>query len=139
MLNCDQEKKTNDLSTKLGEKDLNTSSSLQLRDAVIEAILDRKGENVVSLDLTKINDAVTDHFVICDATTTVQVKAIAQNIVDHVKEHTGERPWHKEGYENLDWVLLDYVDVVVHIFRTEIREFYQLEELWADADRKEYE
>lgn len=127
------------MSTKLGEKDLNTSLSLQLRDAVIEAILDRKGENVVSLDLTKINDAVTDHFVICDATTTVQVKAIAQNIVDHVKEHTGERPWHKEGYENLDWVLLDYVDVVVHIFRTEIREFYQLEELWADADRKEYE
>lgn len=127
------------MSTKLGEKDLNTSSSAQLRDAVIEAILDKKGENVISLDLTKINDAVTDHFVICDATTTVQVKAIAENIVDHVKKQTGERPWHKEGYENLDWVLLDYVDVVVHIFRTEIREFYQLEELWADADRKEHE
>lgn len=139
MLNCDKEKKTNDLSTKLGEKDLNSSSSAELRDAIVEAILDKKGENVVSLDLTKINDAVTDHFVICDATTTVQVKAIAENIADEVKKRTGERPWHKEGYENLDWVLLDYVDVVVHIFRTEIREFYQLEELWADADRKEYE
>lgn len=127
------------MSTKLGEKDLNSSSSAELRDAIVEAILDKKGENVVSLDLTKINDAVTDHFVICDATTTVQVKAIAENIADEVKKRTGERPWHKEGYENLDWVLLDYVDVVVHIFRTEIREFYQLEELWADADRKEYE
>lgn len=127
------------MSTKLEEKDLNTSSSTKLRDTVVEAILDKKGENVISLDLTKINDAVTEHFVICDAATTVQVKAIAENIADEVKKRTGERPWHKEGYENLDWVLLDYVDVVVHIFRTEIREFYQLEELWADADRKEYE
>ena len=110
-----------------------------LKKEIIEAILDKKGENVVSLDLKPINDAVTDYFIVCDALTTIQVKAIAEHVADQVKERTGQRPWHKEGFENLEWVLLDYVDVVVHIFRTETREFYKLEELWEDATRTVHE
>lgn len=110
-----------------------------LRDQIANAALDKKAQNVVSLDLRKLNDAVTDFFVVCNANTGVQVKAIADNIVDEVRKQTGESPWHKEGFDNLEWILLDYVDIVVHVFRTENREFYQLEELWLDADRKEFE
>ncbi len=127
------------MASKIAENKKKSAASGKLKDLVIESILDKKGEAVVSLDLRKINDAVCDYFVICEATTTVQVKAIAEHVVDNVKEKSGERPWHKEGFQNLDWILLDYVDVVVHVFRSEIREFYQLEELWADADRTEHE
>lgn len=126
------------LSPKIAEK--NKKKQLEtLRDQIVEAALDKKAENVTSLDLRKLPDAVTDFFVICDAQTGIQVKAIADNIIDRIKEETGQNPWHKEGFENLEWVLLDYVDVVVHVFRTETRDFYQLEELWLDADRKEHE
>ena len=100
-----------------------------MRDHIIDSILEKKGENIVSLDLRKINDAVSDYFIICDATTQIQVKTIADFIYDNVNEKTGEKPWHKEGFENLEWVLLDYVDIVVHVFRTQTRQFYKLEEL----------
>ncbi len=110
-----------------------------LRDQIAEAALDKKAENVVSLDLRKLPDAACDFFVICSANTGVQVKAIADNIVDKIQKETGEYPWHKEGFDNLEWVLLDYVDIVVHVFRKENREYYQLEELWLDAERKEFE
>lgn len=126
------------MNTKVAQKQQNLALE-ELHDLIIESILDKKGERLVSLDLRKVNDAVTDYFVICDATTTTQVKAIADNVIQNVKDKTGEIPWHKEGFENLDWVLIDYVNIVVHVFRTEIREFYQLEELWADAVRTEHE
>ncbi|MDX2002926.1 MAG: ribosome silencing factor [Chitinophagales bacterium] len=109
-----------------------------LKDCIIDSIQDKKGENIVSLDLRKINDAVTQYFIICDASTNVQVKAIADHVFQNVKDKTGQRPWHKEGFENLEWVLLDYVDVVVHVFRTSTREFYELEELWDDAEKEEF-
>jgi ribosome-associated protein len=125
------------LSTKLIDTETQQETT-ELKNQIIESILDKKGENVISLDLRKINDAVTQYFIICDATTGIQVKAIADHIYENVREKTGERPWHKEGFENLEWVLLDYVDVVVHVFKTQTREFYELEALWDDADREEF-
>lgn len=125
------------MKSKIAEKSQKETETL--KDLVVDAMLDKKAERVISLNLKEVNDAVTDYFVICDATTTTQVKAIADNVLERVKKEHGELPYNREGFENLDWVLIDYVDVVVHVFRTEVREFYQLEELWADAERKEYE
>lgn len=104
-----------------------------LRDAVIESIKEKKGENVVSLDLTSIQESVTDCFVICHADSRTQVKAIADFIQENVSKRTGERPYHVEGLENIEWVLIDYVDVVAHVFLTKMREHYGLEEIWSDA------
>lgn len=125
------------LSTKLAQK--NKKKEIEaLRDLIAENALDKKAENVLSLDLRKLPDAVCDFFVICDAATSIQVKAIADNIVDKIKEQTGEAPHHKEGFNTLEWVVLDYIDIVVHIFKTENRKYYQLEELWLDAEEKEF-
>ncbi len=111
----------------------------KLEDVISDAILDKKGEEVVSLDLRKIGDAVADVFIICHATSRTQVKAIADNIDRKVKEKTGENPWHSEGHGNLEWVVLDYVNVVAHVFLKDKREFYQLEQLWQDAERTDHE
>jgi ribosome-associated protein len=111
----------------------------KLEDVIIDAILDKKGEEVISLDLRKVGDAVADVFIICHATSRTQVKAIADNIDRKVKALTGEIPWHSEGVGNLEWVLLDYVNVVAHVFMKDKREFYRLEELWQDAERTDYE
>ena len=124
-------------------KDSKASSRInrnsKLFKTILRAIQEKKGEHIVSLDLRKIPEAVSDFFIICEATSTTQVKAIADNIVDKIKEETGEYPYHKEGFKTLEWVVLDYIDIVVHIFRTENRKFYQLEELWLDAELKEFE
>jgi ribosome-associated protein len=103
---------------------------------IITAIKDKKGENIVSLDLKKIDEAVADFFVLCEANSNVQVKAIANNIVDVIKEETGETPYHVEHGDT--WTLVDYVNVVVHIFQREQRMFYNLESLWEDAPRTEH-
>lgn len=126
------------LTPKIAQKKQNKELEA-LRDRIVEAAQDKKAQNVTSLDLRKITDAVCDFFIVCDAQSGIQVKAIADNIVDHVRKKTGEAPRHTEGFNNLEWVLIDYVDVVVHVFKTETREYYQLEELWLDADRKEFE
>lgn len=109
-----------------------------LKEVIIDSIKDKKGEKIISLDLSKINDAIADCFIICQADSTVQVKAIAEHIMQQTEKVANENPWHKEGLQKMDWVLLDYVDCVVHIFQPQAREFYQLEELWHDAKRKEY-
>ena len=97
----------------------------------------RKAEDVVVLDIRELTD-VTDYFVICTGEVDAHVKAITDAIVEGM-EAQGERPWHVEGYEGLRWVLVDFVDVVVHIFRGETRDFYALERLWGDAKREEFE
>lgn len=104
-----------------------------LNDIIVQAIQDKKGEQIVSLDLRQINDAVADYFIICEASSTVQVKAIADYVIEHTRKTTGEKPWHSEGQNNMEWVLIDFVNVVVHVFLKEVRRFYQLEELWSDA------
>ena len=110
------------------------NESQKLSDSVINGILEVKGKNVSLLDLTKIQNRVCDYFIICQADSTTQVNAIANSVVETVKKETGERPYKSEGFENSEWILVDYVTVVVHIFQSHIREFYKLEALWADAE-----
>jgi ribosome-associated protein len=100
---------------------------------IIAAIQEKKGENIISLDLRKINEAVADFFIICEAGNQTQVKAIAENIEKKVKEKCNEQPYHHEGYGNLQWVLIDYINAVVHVMLPETRKFYKLEEMWSDA------
>jgi ribosome-associated protein len=107
-----------------------------LTEIIIKGILDKKGKQIVSMNLKEINHAVSDYFIVCHGTSTTQVNAIAESIEDVVREAIGVKPWHREGLQNLEWVLLDYVDVVVHIFQEDARKFYQIENLWADADVK---
>ena len=105
-----------------------------LVDAVLAAMLNKKARNPVILDFTLINGTVCDTFVICHGTSRTQVEAIADNVIGEVKKSTGQNPWHKEGYENAEWILIDYIDVVVHVFQEDRRRFYNIEQLWADAE-----
>ena len=105
---------------------------------IIKAIQEKKGEQIVSLDLRKIPEAVSDYFIVCQATTNVQVKAIADHVEDTVKRQLGELPYRHEGYHALQWVLIDYINVVVHVMQPETRKFYKLEEMWSDAPLQEY-
>lgn len=111
----------------------------KLVETIVEAISDKKGQNIVSIDLSKIDGAITGAFVICNADSTTQVGAIANGIEEKVRETLGDKPWRVEGLTNSVWVAVDYVDVMVHIFQTELRGFYKLEELWADAPITRYE
>jgi ribosome-associated protein len=105
---------------------------------IIKAIGEKKGENIVSLDLRKIPEAVADFFVICEASNTTQLKAISDFIEDTVKEQCGELPYRHEGQQARQWIIIDYVNIVVHVMHTETRKFYKLEEMWSDAELEEY-
>jgi ribosome-associated protein len=100
---------------------------------ILAAIRDKKGENIISLDLRKIKEAVADFFIVCEATSQPQIRAIADNVEKNVKEKCGENVYRHEGYNKLQWVLIDYVNVVVHVMQPETRKFYRLEEMWSDA------
>jgi ribosome-associated protein len=100
---------------------------------IIAAIQEKKGENIVSLDLRKIDEAVSDFFIICEAGSQPQVRAIAHHVEDEVRRICEETPYHSEGQSASQWVLIDYVNVVVHVMLRESREFYKLEEMWNDA------
>ncbi|MCK6648572.1 MAG: ribosome silencing factor [Bacteroidia bacterium] len=105
-----------------------------LADAVVEGILEKKGKNISVLNLKEIHNRVCDYFIICQADSTTQVNAIAGSVEEMVKKRTGEKPYRSEGFENSEWILVDYVTVVVHIFQSHVRDFYNLEALWADAE-----
>ena len=109
------------------------NNTKELVNAIIEGLHKKKGNEVVSLDLTKLENAVCKYFIICHGDSDKQVEALADSVLETAHEETGEKVWHKEGLENATWVLLDYADVVVHIFQKEYRDLYKLEELWADA------
>ncbi len=100
---------------------------------IIKGIEDVKGENVTILDLREIENTVCDYFVLCDGNSNTQVSAIAGSIQKVVSKSLKEKPWHVEGESNAEWILIDYVNVVVHVFQKHIREFYSLEELWGDS------
>lgn len=106
---------------------------------IIKAIQDKKGENVVSLDLRKIHEAVADFFIICQASSTTQVKAIADAVEAEVKAELGEGPYRHEGQQAAQWILIDFVNVVVHVMQPETRKFYRLEEMWSDAPMMEHQ
>ncbi len=123
-------------SRKKGAARLNRNS--KIFKAIIKAIQDKKGENLVSLDLRKIPEAVADFFIICEANNQPQIRALADSIEDEVKKKCGENPFRSEGRQNLQWVLIDYVNVVVHIMVPDSRKFYKLEEMWSDASMEEH-
>ncbi len=110
------------------------SVEISLVDLVVKGMLEKKGQAVTIIDLREVKSAVADYFVICSANTDTQVDAIRQSIEEEVWKASGEDVWMKEGMQNREWILLDYADVVAHIFRTDRREFYGLEDLWGDAD-----
>jgi ribosome-associated protein len=114
------------------------TKSSKIIKTIISAIQEKKGEHIISLDLRKINEAVADFFIICEAGNTSQVRAIADNVEDKVKEICGENPYHHEGFSKLQWVLIDHVNVVVHVMHPESRKFYKLEEMWSDAAMTEH-
>ncbi|WP_423129119.1 ribosome silencing factor [Gaoshiqia sp. Z1-71] len=105
----------------------------ELVNAIIEGIDRKKGLDIVKIDLTKINHSECNYFIICHGNSSTHVDAIAQSVEDTVAELTGEKAWHKDGYKNAIWILLDYADIMVHVFQREARSFYDLETLWADA------
>lgn len=109
------------------------SKNSKLFKTIIKAIQDKKGEDVVCLDLRKIHEAVADFFIVCTANSSPQCKAIADNIDDEVYTVCGEKPYKQEGYQTQQWILVDYVDVVIHIMQPTARKFYKLEEMWSDA------
>ncbi|MEE4115276.1 MAG: ribosome silencing factor [Marinilabiliaceae bacterium] len=112
----------------------NSDETAQLLDAVAEGIFEKQGDNVVLMDMRQLNNPVCDYFVICHAQSTTQVDAIAESVMRKVKAETREKPLHKEGLDNCFWVLLDYSNLIVHIFVEEYRKLYNLEGLWADAE-----
>jgi len=106
---------------------------------IAEAMLEKKGQNVISLDLRPLGTAISDYFVICNADSTTNVAAIADNIEDKMRTECSRKVMRSQGRENGFWVILDYSDIVVHIFQTEYRNFYRIESLWADAKKKVYD
>ncbi len=118
-------KKTENLSTYLSE-------------IAVQGIQEKKGHDIVRLDLRELNSSVSDYFVVCNADSSNQVKAIADSVEDEIYKLTKTNPWHKEGQENAEWIILDYFDIVVHIFKTEKREFFGIEDLWGDAETTSY-
>jgi len=106
---------------------------------IIQAIDEKKGEHIISLNLKKIPEAIADYFIVCEAGNPNLIKAIADNVEKRVWEETGEKPFKIEGRQGDKWILIDYVDVVVHCLMPEARAFYQLEDLWQDAERQEHQ
>jgi ribosome-associated protein len=104
-----------------------------LLENIIEGMMEKKAQEIVDLDLSKIENTICDHFVICHANSNTQVSAIADSVEKKVKENLDQKVNHREGMQNAMWVLLDYNNIIVHIFQKEYRDYYQLEELWGDA------
>ncbi len=109
---------------------------ISLNDAIVQGIMEKKGKEITILNLKNLHHAMFDSFVICHGTSSTQVSAIADSVEDEVYKLTGLTPAFKEGFTNAEWILLDYIDVVVHIFQENTRRFFHLENLWADAEVK---
>lgn len=119
------------------KKDFNETEELLKH--INDAIIDKHGYDLLNLNLEKIENSITKYFVICHGSSSTHVNTIAEHIQRSVKQELKEGPWQKEGFENSQWILLDYIDVVVHIFQKEYRDFYKLEELWGDAELIKYQ
>ena len=121
------------------KRNAKTISSEQLSQLVVHGMQEKKAVDIVVLDLRDVKNAVTDYFVICSGNSDTQVDAITNSIEEQVYKSLGEDPWHKEGKVNREWILLDYVDVVAHVFKKDRRSFYALEDLWGDAPANTFE
>lgn len=120
-------------------KKLQGTSSARLVDAVIQGIQEVKGRDIVHLDLREVPNTVCDHFVVCHGDSNTQVEAICRSVLETTRTLADEKPWHTEGERNAEWVLMDFVDVVVHIFHRDKRGYYALEDLWGDAASTRHE
>ncbi|TVR78058.1 MAG: ribosome silencing factor [Chitinophagaceae bacterium] len=116
------------------KKETKKNKQQLLCDVIADAISEKKGEDILQIDLGEVLETVTDYFIICHAKSNTQVKAIAENIIEKVKQDTDQNPIYKEGLTAANWILIDYFDVVVHIFQKDARDFYQLEDLWGDQN-----
>lgn len=125
--------------SKLKNKSQNGNADQTLNNWIVDAIQDIKGKNIVKLDLRKLDDAPADFFIICEGESSTQVKAISENIFKKLKEKLNLKPNHTEGMDGSKWILVDYFDTVVHVFYPETRAFYEIEELWGDAEVTQYE
>jgi ribosome-associated protein len=113
-------------------------AGFKLAKSIVNAIEEKKGDNIVCLDLRAIENRVCDYFIICEGNSTTQIEAIAGSVEELVKKDLGERPYRSEGYENATWILIDYINVIVHVFDRETRYFYNLESLWADGEKIQF-
>lgn len=119
----------------MGKKTVGRKSDVLVK-IIIESIKQHKGKEMVSLDLRKIETAICDFFIICHGTSNTHIASITENVRKDISKQMREKPWHTEGEANKEWILMDYFNVVVHIFNKEKRDFYKLENLWADANIK---
>ena len=127
------------LATRKKKSTVRLTKNSKLIKTIINAIQEKKGENIISLDLRKVNEAVADFFIICEASNQPQVRAISDFVEHEIKEKCDEYPYRHEGMKNLQWVLIDYVNVVVHVMLSETRRFYKLEEMWSDGVTHEHD
>lgn len=104
-----------------------------LLEYIIKGIEEVKGYDITILDFTNLENTITDYFIICTGNSNTQVSAISNSVERYVRKHIKEKPWHIEGTDNEQWVLMDYISVVLHIFQQEYREYYDLENLWGDV------
>ena len=104
-----------------------------LIDIAIKGLQDKKGKNIVCVDLREIDNSVCDYFILCTGTSNTHVNALADSVSEEIRKTLHEKPWHAEGFGNAEWIILDYVTTVVHIFQEDSRNFYNLDGLWADA------
>ena len=114
-------------------KETDAISAENLSKYIVKGIQEKKGTNIVILNLKDVGNAIADYFIICTGSSDTQIDAISDAVEQEVIKEAKEKPWHSEGYQNKEWILLDYVNVVVHIFKSNVRSFYGLEELWGDA------
>jgi len=112
--------------------------SVQIADLVVIGMQEKKAKNIIKIDLRNLGSSVADFFVICHGDSDRQVEAIADSVIDVVRESIKEKPFSKEGYQQSEWILLDYINVVVHVFKRDIREFYGIEDLWGDGEITKY-
>jgi len=111
----------------------------ELTALIVDSIQDIKGKNILMMDLRHLDDAPTDYFIICEGDSSTQISAIADNVMKRMKYEAGVMPSHVEGKNASTWVLVDYFDIIVHVFYPETRHFYELEDLWSDAKTTEYQ
>ncbi|QQR98719.1 MAG: ribosome silencing factor [Sphingobacteriales bacterium] len=126
------------MKTTIKAKKQQKATEQDLVELVVDLIQDRKGNDIVSLDLRNITDAITDFFIICHCESTTQTRAVTDHVEEEMKKRYGVKALHVEGRSLGEWCLLDFGEIVVHVFQRERREFYQLEELWHDATIKKY-
>ncbi|WP_257670184.1 ribosome silencing factor [Parapedobacter tibetensis] len=120
-------------------KNKKSGLSVRLSEVVIQGMQERKGNEIVRLDLRNIHSSVSDYFVICHADSSTQVNSLAKSVEEEVYKALQQEPWRKEGLAHGEWILLDFVDVVVHIFKTDKRKYYGIEDLWGDAELEYYQ